>query len=206
MLIRRVCCDVANHPSRPPAAPAAAPGEFLVTVFVEYRLTVLAFFLVAVASGPFVANRFNRVAMFHPTQQSGFDLFHRKATECVKWSCRIHRTQSGVRHQVAADLLRMGVTNGFVQRLGPFEVEVCVVFPAPVDMDDVFTYFAIKWNVTDEYTAEPEFRNTTHAHYLNHAFQVVKYLDNNDELSREDMDDVSVHGWEVRSVGSLPTH
>lgn len=98
----------------------------------------------------------------------------------------------------------MGVSAGYVRRLGPMEVEVAVLFRAPVDMNGIFDYFVSKWGITEDDTAVPDEHNTSEAHLLDYGFLLLKYTDNNDAWSREDLDDLSVQGWDVRSEGSLP--
>ena len=136
---------------------------------------------------------------------SNFGMFHRPKNECVKWSCMIRRTQQSVRHTVVSDMCRMGVTAGFVRRLGPMEVEVTLLFPVPVYMVHIYSYFLSKWGVTAEDTKEPDEHNTTEAYLLPYGVLLIKYTGNNDELSREDLDDISVNGWDVRSEGSFPS-
>jgi hypothetical protein len=100
-------------------------------------------------------------------------------------------------------LLRNGIRHGFVKRTGDFEVEVCIVCTfIPENMTEIFVYFATVWGVVLEDTTEVELRNTTDVHLLGYKFSMLKYPENKEEASSEDLDDVSEQGWEVKSLES----
>lgn len=121
---------------------------------------------------------------------------------CITIRARIFHSPSGVRKELAHDLVAMGIGHGFIQRIAAAEVQVFLALPnlQNIDLGIFAFYFGVKWAVTAE-DYEVQRNNVTDVDYLNRGFVVhTSAVAGPDDCSQEeDLDSLSVGGYSVVS-------
>ena len=134
------------------------------------------------------------------------EVFADDPKSCTCISIRVEHYYASVRRSIVHDLLNFGVNHGYVRRVSDSEVDVFIVERNPVDATGLLliaNYFKERWGVTKEFFVVDE-NNYTEIDYCKRGFFVYRSVDRNDNSLDEELDMISVDGFEVKSEVSNP--
>lgn len=135
------------------------------------------------------------------------DVFAEEATSCLCISIRVVHEYASVRSTIVRDLMNIGVNHGYVRRISPQELDVFIVATNPVLPDQVrrvAKYFVVKWAVKKEHFIVDK-SNYTNLDFCRKGFFIYRSAFPDENSADENLDMMSVDGYQVLSEVSNPT-